>query len=186
MTPGESLLAGRVLLAGGNEFACKARMTSPARAEIFADARAAVQQTAVCAFDGIGMMHGKVTEVFAKSFLVAFALSDERRKKLSAQLEWHESNAARMIEIARAPRIVPIDRQVDVWITQTLVVQGTIIDVSISGAALTLTPDLGLFLDSILLVGTRPAKIVRLLNGGIAVQFVEPLPSANFDERVKL
>ena len=63
--------------------------------------------------------------------------------------------------------------------------RGTILNISISGAKITLRPNPGLFVGALVRIGSRLATVVRAIEGGIAVQFVEPFPADNFDERIR-
>ena len=55
-----------------------------------------------------------------------------------------------------------------------------------SGAAIALRRNPGAFVGGLVRIGSRFATVVRAMEDGIAVQFVEPFTAENFDERVRL
>jgi hypothetical protein len=63
-------------------------------------------------------------------------------------------------------------------------VAGRLIDVSLTGAALSLVerPALG----TVVTLGRTPGRVVRHFEGGIAVEFLLPLSPDDFDEGVLL
>jgi hypothetical protein len=61
-------------------------------------------------------------------------------------------------------------------------VPARIVDVSLSGAALACEADLPI--DSAILVGRTPCKVVRRFKGGLAVEFRLPLSPDRFDENL--
>ena len=79
-------------------------------------------------------------------------------------------------EVRLVPRITPLHRDLE----GRIVLTGTILDISLSGAAIRLGNPEGAF------VGERFAATVRPPDDGLAVHYVVPLTSENFDERVRL
>lgn len=79
-------------------------------------------------------------------------------------------------EVRLVPRIAPLHRDLE----GRIVLTGTILDISLSGAAIRLGNPEGAF------VGERFAITVRTPDDGLAVHYVVPLTSENFDERVRL
>lgn len=179
-------LLGRVLLASGDEVTCRAVLSSPMQGEIFLEAKATLGEVVVCVLDGVGILVGKVTEVRPAGFSVDFMVKRSHRERVAARLEWHVVQSYRSAQLRRAPRLVPFDRSVEVRLAETVVLAGTILNISISGAKITLRPNPGLFVGALVRVGSRFSTVVRAIEGGVAVQFVEPFAADNFDERVKL
>jgi hypothetical protein len=66
-----------------------------------------------------------------------------------------------------------------------MVLVGTILDISLSGAAINLDAAQQPFVGARVRVGRRFATVMRLIETGIAVQFLEPFPPHLFDERVR-
>ncbi|WP_210248620.1 PilZ domain-containing protein [Methylobacterium sp. WL6] len=112
-------------------------------------------------------------------------IKQSHRDRFAAQLESHTVQAAQIRKLRSAPRLVPFHQFVEVRLAETVVFVGTILNISISGAKITLRPNPGLFVGALVRIGSRLATVVRAIEGGIAVQFVEPFPADNFDERIR-
>ena len=179
-------ISGRVLLASGDEFSCTATLLLPPIGIVFVRAKRSLSEVVVCALDNVGILVGQVTEVQSTGFRVAFRIKDHRREKIAARLEWHSAQAHRSSQLRRAPRLVPVHRSVEVRFAEAVAISGTILDISMSGAAIALRRNPGAFVGGLVRIGSRFATVVRAMEGGIAVQFVEPFTAENFDERVRL
>ncbi|MCJ2054956.1 pilus assembly protein PilZ [Methylobacterium sp. J-048] len=182
----EITLNGRAMLATGEEFACKVRNISVRSTEVVARVRAEIGQVVVCYIDDLGILPGKIAGLTSEGFVMNFSLKERRRERFAAQLKWQFNSAARSAELSRAPRIVPLDRAVEVRLGERIILTGTILNFSMSGAAIGLNGSEIPFVGARVRVGKRFATVVRLIDTGIAVQFVEPFAAHDFDERVRL
>ncbi|WP_342109689.1 PilZ domain-containing protein [Methylobacterium sp. SI9] len=178
-------IAGRVLLANGDELSCTALMRSPLQGDIRVQSKVLPGEIVICALDNIGILVGKITAVSVASFSVAFMVKEGRREKIATRLKWHEAERKLANQLERAPRIVPLHRTVEVRLGERIVLGGTIRDISLSGAAIDLNGAEPPFVGSRVRVGRRFATVMRLIETGIAVQFLEPFPSHLFDDRVR-
>jgi len=179
-------IAGRVLLANGEELSCTALMRSPLQGEIRVQAKATAGEIVVCALDNVGILVGKIVAASITNLSVTFMVKESRREKVAVRLKWHEAQCALASQLQRAPRIVPLHRAVEVRLGERIVLGGTILDISLSGAAIDLNGAESPFVGTRVRVGRRFATVMRLIETGIAVQFLEPFPSHIFDERVRL
>jgi hypothetical protein len=177
---------GRAMLASGREFEFTATNVTPLAADLCADVIVRPGETLVCHFEDIALLPGKIISVSLLSFRVAFDLSEDRFAKVAAQLESRAGHAARRADLRRAPRIVPLHKAVDVRLGDRIVYPGTILNISRSGAAILLDEAAIPFIDSRICVGSRFARVVRLMEGGIGVEFIEPFAPDTFSEWVKL
>ena len=181
-----SLIKSRAILPNGEEFLCLARNVTLRSADIRAKARVGMGQAMVLYLEDIGLIHGSVTELLEQGFRLALLVSETRRDRIAAQLEWHAGRATRQTELRGAPRIVPLHRAIDVSLGKTIVYAGMISNISRSGAAIALDADDIPFVGTRVRVGSRFATVVRLIPEGIAVEFTEPFTSDNFDACVRL
>ena len=178
-------ITGRALLPTGEEVPCTVVMHSPLRGEISVQAKPTSGQVVVCVLDNVGILVGKVVEPTPRGIMVDFMIKQSHRDRFAAQLESHTVQAAQIWRLRSAPRLVPFHQSVEVRLAETVVFAGTILNISISGAKITLRPNPGLFVGALVRIGSRLATVVRAIEGGIAVQFVEPFPADNFDERIR-
>ncbi len=107
---------------------------------------------------------------FQNGFAIAFSATVRKRDKLASQLTWLAKRAG-----ARPARGSPHER-VQPRIPRTVITLDTgqsfvarLIDVSTSGASI--STDIKLAMDSRIIVGKLPAKVVRIFEGGVAVEF---------------
>jgi hypothetical protein len=89
-----------------------------------------------------------------------------------------------MPEDRRHERIEPRNRSTTLTLPGGRQHLARIVDVSRSGAALTV--DASAPIGAPVVVGSRPAQVVRAFNGGLAVEFNRLIPEDMFDENVRL
>lgn len=173
------------MLASGHEFPCLARNISVAAVEIVGETEVEVGQVVICSLDNIGLLPGRVLGRTPTGFVMTLNLPAERRARVTARLEWHAEKLAREADLRRAVRIVPVHRSVEVRLGERIVLPGTIRNISLSGAAIELGEVALPFVGAHVRVGSRYATVVRHIENGIAVHFLEPFSAGAFDERVR-
>ncbi|MET0527701.1 MAG: PilZ domain-containing protein [Microvirga sp.] len=156
------------------------------RGEISFKGKVSPGQVVVCCLDNVGILVGKVNEITPRGILLDFLIRESRREKLAARLDWHAAHAVRAAQLRRAPRIVSLHPMVERRLAETVSFTGTILDISLSGAAIVLRPNPGLIVGTLLRVAGRSAPVVRAIEDGVAVQFVELFSTDAFDRWVKL
>jgi PilZ domain len=108
-----------------------------------------------------------------------------KRNKLATQLAWLANRQALGLpEDRRHERIAPRDRYTILKLPNGREYTATLVDLSMSGAALNVDcePPIG----ARVIVGATPAEVVRHVNCGIAVEFLDPLPAHEFGEYTTL
>lgn len=180
----ELSVGGRVLLADGTERNCYVRFDSEDVATVFAAADPAVFDRVVFRLEGVGSLSGIVVANDLASFEIRIEGSGERRRRVQAKLEWLKAHAAGREERRSESRIVPRQRTVLVRRPGEEPVTAWILDVSPSGASLSMPvrPEIG----ETVLVGRRYAEVVRHSDEGVAVRFKLPFAQASFGEDVDL
>jgi hypothetical protein len=126
-----------------------------------------------------------VTQIFARGFAIQMNVPAAKRNKLATQLAWLANRQSLGLpEERRHERIAPRDRYTILRLDNGREYTATLIDVSTSGAALNVDcePPIGAHV----VVGATPAEVVRHVNCGIAVQFLDPLPADEFSEYTTL
>lgn len=133
--------------------------------------------------DGVGAISGTVTGVSDGEFLLHGAMGQERRTRIATRLAWlarpNDNHEQRDSE-----RIVPLHRDVLVRLSDGCSVPATIVDLSMGGAALTLSPqpEVG----SLITVGKRFATVVRETADGVGVRFRLPIGPLMFNQHIIL
>ena len=170
---------GRYMLANRQEFPCQTIDMSPGGVALIAPVRGAPKERVICYIDQIGRIEGTVARLLENGFALALNVPLLKREKLADQLTWlGNRHALGMPEDRRHERVAPRNPRSTLLMPDGRSYPVRLIDVSISGAAFTsdVHPPVG---TSVTLGGTQ-AHVVRVFNGGVAVEFARPF-SADSD-----
>lgn len=183
---GDGAIAGRCMLMNGQEFACEALRVSLDAAVIVATHPVQIDARVICYLTNIGILRGWVDRLIPHGFVMRLEVREDRKARLAACLEWHSNRVALAAAQRAAPRIVPINRKVEMRLGEELVFPGLILDLSVSGAAILMKPAHIPFVGAVVRAGRRPATVVRAFDKGVGVQFQEPITQAAFSEHIVL
>lgn len=183
---GQYEIPGRCMLADGEEFPCKAIKISTTHAAIAGGRRVEAGEIVVCYLDNVGILRGLVSRPLKDGFILALDIAETRKETVETALKRHAARAAALAEQRAAPRIVPLNRLVEVRLGENIVFRGIILNVSIVGAAIAMKPDERPFRGALVRTGSRYATVARLLDNGVGVQFMEPFDREGFDQTVIL
>jgi hypothetical protein len=177
----EVRLLGRFMRSDRKEFDCESIDASANGIAFTADAGVQQGERIVAYLNQIGRVEGRVTQIFPRGFAIEMNVPPAKRDKLATQLAWLANRQALGLpQDRRHERITPRDRYTILKLDNGREYTATLIDVSVSGAALNVDcePPIG----TQVIVGATPAKVVRHVNCGIAVAFLDPLPADEFGE----
>jgi hypothetical protein len=178
-------LLGRYMLANREEYACQTVDMSPGGLLVTAPVKGAVGERVVLYLEHLGRLEGEITRHTDEGFAVAIGGTVRKRDRLASQLTWLANRQALGLpEDRRHERVVPRNPATTLKLDTGRVIPVRLIDVSLSGAAVSLEdkPALG----SSITLGRTAARVVRHFQGGIAVEFSLPLSPDRFDEGVVL
>lgn len=176
-------LYGRYMLEDRREFTCQTMELSPGGLSVTAPTPGKVGERVVVYLDHLGRVEGRVARLVEGGFAIAFTATARKRDKLAAQLTWLANrHALGLPEDRRHERMVPRNPRGVLTLPEGRQVTVRIIDVSLSGAAL--STELRLPVGAALTIGRTPARVVRPLEGGFAVEFVRQLPSHEQEDQV--
>ena len=135
--------------------------------------------------DQLGRVEGTVTRHFQNGFAIAFSATMRKRDKLAAQLTWLANRQILGLpEDRRHDRNQPRNARTVVTLDNGQQVVCRLIDVSTSGASV--STDLKLEMGQRIVVGKLPGKIVRMFEGGVAVEFGRILTELEIDTDVSV
>ncbi|HSU98762.1 MAG TPA: PilZ domain-containing protein [Roseiarcus sp.] len=177
----EVRLLGRFMRSDRQEFDCESIDASSNGISFSSDAGVQLGERIVAYLNQIGRVEGRVARIFSGGFAVQMNVPPAKRDKLATQLAWlAERQALGLPEDRRHDRIAPRDRYTLLKLPNGREYTATLIDLSMSGAALNVDcePPIG----AQVIVGATPAQVVRHVNCGIAVEFLNPLPADEFGE----
>lgn len=163
---------GRYMLEDQKEYPCHIRDMSPGNLGLSGPASGAIGETVVIYVDHVGRLEGPTIRIFDGGFAVSVNAPQSKREKLSNQLTWlanrHELN---LPEDRRHSREAPDTPYSSIIMQDGTEIQAKIIDMSLSGAAFTMSRPLRL--GTSVMVGKIRARVVRVFEEGIAVEFAK-------------
>jgi hypothetical protein len=178
-------LLGRYMLQNRQEYPCQTVDMSPGGIALVAPVRGLIGERIVIYVEHLGRIEGQIVRHTDLGLALSIGATIRKRDKLASQLTWLANRQSLGLpEDRRHERIVPRHTAVHVTVGDLGTVTGRIIDVSLSGAAVTITerPALG----TTVTLGKTIGRVVRHFEGGIAVEFLLPLSPDRFDETVVL
>lgn len=132
-----------------------------------------VGEMVIAYIDHVGRVEGKIIRPIPNGFAMTIDATPRKREKLAAQLTWLANrHVLGLPEDRRHERIVPRNPNAQITMPDGRVHRCRIIDLSLSGAALTVTevrPPIG----TAILLGRLRARVVRQIENGIAIEFAQ-------------
>ncbi len=178
-------LIGRYMLQDRREFPCQTIDISVGGIALTAPVQGAVGERVVCYFDALGRIEGLIVRHLQFGFAMSANMPAAKREKLVNQLTWLANRKVLGLpEDRRHERIVPHKVNSTLRLPNGTTVPAKIIDISVSGAAVACTAQAGL--GAMVHIGRRPARVVRVFDHGLALEFALPLSFDVFDENVVL
>ncbi len=164
-------------------FACRIQRLSPATVLMTAPVSGDIGDWVVAQFNELGRLRGQIQRRLGFGFVMSLDLDDEARHRMVEKIVWLEKfqNYA-VSEARRHTRIVPKSAQSTLVLPDASLVPCFVIDISSSGAAV--SADIDVRVGMPLALGTAVGRVVRQLDPGFAIQFIETLPPADLERRV--
>ncbi|MDB5652305.1 MAG: pilus assembly protein PilZ [Hyphomicrobiales bacterium] len=170
---------GRAMATEGQEFSCQTIAISPEEISL-TTALVPLCGTRIIAYlDIFGGLQGFVSGVTDTTFVLRLQASAQKRAKTAAQILWLlERQRAGLAALRGHERIIPRHTAYRVLFADDQSANVTLLDVSRRGAAVRApdTPAVG----PRVRLGTTPARVVRALPDGFAVEFARLLPVETF------
>jgi len=167
------------------EFDCLTVDISPGGIAFLAEAQVRTGERIVTYLNQVGRLEGTVVRTFPGGFAIQMRLPQTKRDRLADQLTWLANRASLGLpEDRRHERVTPTHPHTTVRFPNGAEHAGTLADVSMSGAAIFVDfqPPVG----SIIVVGSTLAHVIRVTEGGIAVEFTRPIRPEDFSEDIVL
>lgn len=154
-------------------FACRTSRVSPFRMIVDAPVVGRLGDRIGTYFGDFGKLEGEISDAVSGSFLLELMLTRPQRQKMSDQLIWLEKRQKdpTIRDGRKQARIVPASPHSMLTFADGSMASCFVIDMSPSGAAVSadVQPELG----TPLAVGACVSRVVRHLDGGFAVKFIE-------------
>jgi PilZ domain len=167
------------------EFDCRIVNISLRAVTLMAPVNGAVGERVIVSCDAFGRLEGTVVRVLELGFVMQVAVSQEAREKLAAKIEWYEKNKNHdLSENRQHKRVAPKNPHSKLVLDDGRVLECFVIDVSASGAAV--AADVKPAIGTPLAIGKLVGRVVRHLDDGFAVKFVELQDPEQLEDRLAL
>ncbi len=165
-------------------FACRTSRVSPFRMIVDVPVVGRLGDRIDTYFGDFGKLEGEISDTVSGSFLLELLLTRPMRQKMSDQLTWLEKKQKdpSIKDERRQARIVPASPHSMLTFADGSMKSCFVIDMSSSGAAVSadVQPEIG----TPLAVGACVGRVIRHLDGGFAVKFVEEQGREVLERRV--
>jgi len=165
-------LLGRYMLADRREFPCQVTNMSPGGMAVIAPISGNPGERVIAYVDHLGRLEGKIARTFNNGFAMTIAATTRKRDKLAAQLTWLANrHILNLPEDRRHGRFSPRNPLARLILPNGTNVACRIIDLSQSGAAISIAPDLRPVVGAMVTVGKTQGRVVRHIEDGFAIEF---------------
>ena len=165
-------LLGRYMLADRREFPCQVVNMSPGGIAIVAPVSGDPGERVIAYVDHLGRLEGKIARLLDTGFAMTVEATLRKRDKLAAQLTWLANrNILNLPEDRRHGRFIPRKAMARLILPNGNNVTCRIIDLSESGAAVAISPELRPVVGAMVTIGKATGRVVRQIEDGFAVEF---------------
>lgn len=165
-------LLGRYMLPDRREFPCQVINMSPGGMAVVAPVAGLPGERIIAYVDHLGRLEGKIARAIDNGFAMTISASARKRDKLAAQLTWLANrNILNLPEDRRHGRFAPRNPLARLILPNGNNVACRVIDLSQSGAAIAIAPELRPDVGSVVTIGKAQGRVVRHIDDGFAVEF---------------
>ena len=165
-------LLGRYMLADRREFPCQVVNMSPGGIALVAPVSGDPGERVIAYVDHLGRLEGKIARLLDTGFAMTVEATLRKRDKLAAQLTWLANrNILNLPEDRRHGRFIPRKSSARLILPNGNDVTCRIIDLSESGTAVAISPELRPVVGAMVTIGKATGRVVRHIEDGFAVEF---------------
>jgi len=176
-------LLGRYMLPDRREFPCQIINMSPGGLALLAPGIGNVGDRVIAYLDHIGRVEGKITRIIDNGFAMSIGATARKRDKLAAQLTWLANrHILNLPEDRRHGRFIPKKAMARLILPNGNNVTCRVIDLSESGSAVSISPELRPAVGSMVTIGKAQGRVVRHIEDGFAIEFTR-LQHSDFIEQ---
>jgi len=165
-------LLGRYMMADRREFPCQVINMSPGGIALVAPVSGDPGERVIAYVDHLGRLEGKIARLLDTGFAMTVEATLRKRDKLAAQLTWLANrNILNLPEDRRHGRFIPRKSSARLILPNGNNVTCRVIDLSESGAAISISPELRPVVGAMVTIGKATGRVVRHIEDGFAVEF---------------
>jgi hypothetical protein len=178
-------LLGRYMLADRREFPCQVVNMSPGGIAIVAPVIGNPGERVIAYVDHLGRLEGKIARTLDNGFAMTIEATLRKRDKLAAQLTWLANrHILNLPEDRRHGRFTPKKAMARLILPNGNNVTCRVIDLSESGAAISIAPELRPVVGSMVTIGKAQGRVVRHIEDGFAIEFTRVQHSDFIEQNV--
>jgi hypothetical protein len=178
---GRYALESRMRTSGVQIFACRLQSISTTQVIASAPVTGYLEENITINFEPFGTLRGQIVRHIEGGFGMEIAAEAEERDKLASKIDWYKKRTfAGLTDKRRHRRFMPREPRSALVLASGHVLPCLIIDMSASGAAVSadVDPPIG----EPLAIGRVVARVVRRLEVGFAVRFLNELEFETMEE----
>lgn len=178
-----SLASRRDVSGDRREFACRLVNLSSKAIALATPVNGPLGERVILHVDQLGKIQGMIIRVLDRGFVIGVVAKQEERARLLDKIAWLDKHINyETPDVRKNKRIVPRYPYSTLILANGSVLTCFVIDMSVSGVAVSadIIPEIGMPLG----VGRVVGRVVRHFAGGFAVQFIEPQPFEDLEERI--
>jgi hypothetical protein len=165
-------LLGRYMLSDRRDFPCQVIDMSPGGMAIVAPVMGTPGERVIAYVDHLGRLEGKIARLLDNGFAMTISATARKRDKLAAQLTWLANRQIlNLPEDRRHGRFVPRNTMARLILPNGTNVGCRIIDLSASGTAVAISPELRPVVGAAVTIGKTLGRVVRHIEDGLAIEF---------------
>jgi hypothetical protein len=165
-------LLGRYMLSDRRDFPCQVIDMSPGGMAIVVPVLGTPGERVIAYVDHLGRLEGKIARLLDNGFAMTISATARKRDKLAAQLTWLANRQIlNLPEDRRHGRFVPRNTLARLVLPNGTNVSCRIIDLSASGTAVAISPELRPAVGAAVTIGKTLGRVVRHIEDGFAIEF---------------
>jgi hypothetical protein len=178
-------LLGRYMLADRREYPCQVVNMSPGGIALVAPVIGEPGERVIAYVDHLGRLEGKIARSLDNGFAMTIEATLRKRDKLAAQLTWLANrHILNLPEDRRHGRFIPRKAMARMILPNGNNVTCRVIDLSESGAAISISPELRPVVGTMVTIGKTQGRVVRHIDDGFAVEFTRLQHADSIEENV--
>jgi hypothetical protein len=165
-------LLGRFMLADRRDFPCQVIDMSPGGMAVITPVVGQPGERVIAYVDHLGRLEGKIARLIDNGFAMTISATSRKRDKLAAQLTWLANRQIlNLPEDRRHGRFTPKNTMARLILPNGTNVTVRVIDLSASGTAVAIAPDLRPDIGAAVTIGKTTGRVVRHIEDGFAIEF---------------
>jgi hypothetical protein len=178
-------LLGRYMLADRREYPCQVVNMSPGGMLLIAPVLGKPGERVIAYVDHLGRLEGQIARQVENGFAMTISATARKRDKLAAQLTWLANRQIlNLPEDRRHGRFTPRNPMARLVLPNGTNVTCRVIDLSASGAAVSIAPALRPPVGAAVTIGKTSGRVVRHIDDGFAIEFTRLQHPDSIEENV--